>query len=402
MVRSARLFESFFLGGFECSTHRLRAGKRLDEIAATGHDRFAREDYLRLRRQGMRTAREGIRWHLMEQRAGKYDFSSVLPMVRAARETGTQVIWDLCHYGWPDWLDIFKPRFITAFARLAREFARLLRDECDYVPFIAPVNEISFFSWAAGQSGYLNPFARGRGDELKEQLVRAAIAGIEALWEINPQTRIAQIDPLINVLPAETSNARQKRAAESYRLSQYEAWDMLGGRLKHQLGGAEKYLDLIGGNYYVHNQWILAGSFIDQSNPRYRPFREMLKEVYERYRRPFFVAETGIEDEQRPAWLRYVCREVRAAMRAGVQVEGICLYPILNHPGWDDDRHCYNGLWDYPNQKGQRKIYGPLAEELRKQKGYFERLQERVYSPRFSPRRMLEDGPHARGVGSES
>jgi len=89
--------------------------------------------------------------------------------------------------------------------------------------------------------------------------------------------------------------------------------------------------------------------------------------VYERYRRPVFVAETGIEDETRPAWLRYMCKEVLSAMGAGVPVEGICLYPILNHPGWDDDRHCHNGLFDYADNNGNRAVYEPLAEEMRRQ-----------------------------------
>ncbi len=51
--------------------------------------------------------------------------------------------------------------------------------------------------------------------------------------------------------------------------------------------------------------------------------------------------------------------------------------PIVNHPGWLDDRHCYNGLWDYPDDQGEREIYQPLAIELRKQTGYFKRLFEK-------------------------
>lgn len=368
MVSDNKLFKSFFLGGFECSTHRLRSGKRLDEIAATRHDTFAKKDYLRLRSQGICTAREGLRWHLIEKVPGQYDFSSLLPLIRAARETETQVIWDLFHYGWPDWQDVFKPGFIKSFSNLAGEFGRLWNSETDEVMFVAPVNEISFFSWAAGQAEVLNPFARGRGDELKKQLVRAAIEATEALWAIDSRTRIAQIDPLINVLPSDPDDIEQAKAAEQYRLSQYEAWDMLAGRAKPQLGGNEKYLDIIGGNYYVHNQWIFGGSFIDQTNPRYRPFNEMLKEVYERYRRPLFIAETGIEEELRPSWFRYVCEQARVALKHGVQLEGICLYPIINHPGWDDDRHCHNGLWDYANAEGEREIYEPLADELQQQR----------------------------------
>ena len=56
-------FKSFWMGGFECSTHCRRDGRRLDVIDATEHDRFAHQDYARLRRLGLRTARDGVRWH---------------------------------------------------------------------------------------------------------------------------------------------------------------------------------------------------------------------------------------------------------------------------------------------------------------------------------------------------
>ena len=39
-----------------------------------------------------------------------------------------------------------------------------------------------------------------------------------------------------------------------------------------------------------------------------------------------------------------------------------------NHPGWDNDRHCCNGLWDYSDETGNREIYEPLAEEIEKMK----------------------------------
>jgi len=103
---------------------------------------------------------------------------------------------------------------------------------------------------------------------------------------------------------------------------------------------------------------------IEPSHSRYRPVWQMLREVHERYQRPVFIAETGIEDEARAAWLRYISGQVRRAIREGVPVHGICLYPIVNHPGWDDDRHCYNGLWDYPDAAGRREVYEPLASAL--------------------------------------
>lgn len=373
-------FKSFFGGGFECSTHKLRSGRRLDLVAATRHDQFALQDYQRLRKQNLRVAREGLRWHLVEQERGHYDFSSALPIVRAARATGTQVIWDLCHFGWPDHLDIFKPEFVEALAAYGAAFAKWLSHETGGPSFFVPVNEISFFSWAAGDEGSFFPFVTGRGFELKTQLVRAAIRAMDAIWSVSPGARFVHVDPIIHVIAA-LKRPEDKPEAEAYRLSQFQSWDMISGRLWPELGGHEKYLDIVGANFYPHNQWFynLKGfrrirrfTPISRTHPAYRPFREMLGELYERYHRPVFIAETGSENRIRANWFRYVCGETKAALDSGVPVYGMCLYPIVNHPGWVDERHCHNALWDYVDEQGHRPIYEPLARELKRWQKVFE------------------------------
>ncbi|MBV8807408.1 MAG: beta-glucosidase [Acidobacteriaceae bacterium] len=359
---------SFFLGGFECSSHRRRDGKRLDLIAATQHDRFCEADYARLHEIGVSSVRDGIRWHLIETCPHRYDFSSLLPMLKAARKTSMQVIWDLFHYGWPDDLDIFSSEFLGRFAAFAREVAHVMHNESDNVPYFCPVNEISFFAWGAGDFGVLNPFARGRGQELKAQLVRAAMVAIDSIRSVAPRARFVQVDPVINVVGAPDASEAEQNAAAAHTRAQFDAWDMLSGRLWADLGGMPEYLDIVGVNYYVHNQWVYGGKFIEASDPRYKPFHQILSAVYSRYSRPVFIAETGIEDERRPEWLRYICDEVVEAIQRGIPVEGICLYPILNYPGWDDERHCHAGLWDSCNGSGDRDIYRPLAEEINRQR----------------------------------
>ena len=66
----------------------------------------------------LRTVRDGLRWHLIETPPGHYDWSSFLPMLRAATAAGVQVIWDLCHYGWPDDIDIWSARVRRPLRRL--------------------------------------------------------------------------------------------------------------------------------------------------------------------------------------------------------------------------------------------------------------------------------------------
>ena len=390
------IFKSFWIGGFECSTHRLPrrkamgdfAGQRLDLIAATRHDEFAAQDYARLQSVGIRTARDGVRWHLIEKSPSRYDFSSLVPMLRAARETRTQVVWDLFHYGWPDGLNIWSAAFVERFARFARATAAVILEETGAPIYITPANEISFVAWGGGDAAFLNPFAKGRGPELKAQLVRATIAAIEAVREVAPGARICHAEPIIHIA-VDPDHPEEAGAAEGYRMSQFQAWDMISGRICPELGGRPEYLDVLGVNYYSNNQWIhqdpntppsrrRKNVLLLPSHPLHRPVREMLREVYERYRRPVFIAETGIEGDARPQWLRYIGQEARAAAAAGVELEGLCLYPIIDYPGWGDNRHCYTGLWDYADDQGQRQIYEPLAEELAHQQQLWD-LQRREH-----------------------
>lgn len=359
-----RLFRSFVQGGFECSTQRLITGRRLDVIAATKHDTHAESDYRQLAQMGLRTVRDGARWHLIEPTAGTYDFCSFAPMVRAAQASGTQVIWDLLHYGWPDGLDIWHPEFVIRFAAFADATARTFAELTDEPPFWCPVNEISFFAWAGGDACYLNPFAADRGLELKVQLARANIAATQALRAVDRRARIVQCEPLIAIHP-DPATGHPRAVSDSLNAAQYQALDLLTGAIWPQIGGDPSMLDIIGVNYYPRNQWHHLSGGIDVDHKSYRPLSDLLFDTYARYRRPMFIAETGVEDARRPSWLHYVASEVIRARSRGVPVEGLCLYPILNHPGWDDDRPCQNGFLEQNLVGGQRAADPALSGALR-------------------------------------
>ncbi|PNY79518.1 acyl-CoA dehydrogenase family protein [Deinococcus koreensis] len=361
-------FSSFVLGGFECSTHRRPSGRRIDIIDATAHDRLARQDYERLRASGLGGARDGLRWHLIETAPGHYDFRSAQLQVEAARGSGLTVIWDLLHYGVPDHVDVFAPDFPQTFAAFAHAATTWLRAHTQGELWLCPVNEISFFAWGGGDVGYLPPFARGRGPTLKANLVRAAIAAMDAARAVDPAVRFVHAEPLIQVTP-HPERPDEAHHARIVHDSQYEALDMLMGRVRPELGGAPHYVDVVGVNYYPYNQWRHHGDHgqrevLPLGHPDARPLASLLGEVYARFGRPLLIAETGTEDEARAPWFEEVATQALRAARAGVPVLGVCLYPVVNHPGWDDDRHCHNGLWDYPDELGHRAAYGPLADAV--------------------------------------
>lgn len=362
---------SFFLGGFECSNQRRRDGTRLDLMQSTGHLAQCEQDYRLLGQAGIGGARDGFRWPAIEKRPGRYDWSGMRPLVQAARRHDAGVIWDLCHYGWPGWIDIWSASFVARFAAFAASAALFLQEEAPDRPrWFCPINEISFWAWAGGDVEQMNPFARGRGGELKRQLVRASLAAIAAIRAVDPDARFISAEPLINVAPAGDSD-EAAAAAEGYRLSQFEATDLLLGRIEPELGGHRDAIDAIGVNFYPHNQWELGGTTIPLGHHRYRPLSMMLAEVHARYGKPMLLTETGAEGSARAAWLHYVCDEVREAQVRGVPMGGICLYPVLDYPGWENDRPCPVGLFGPPGAGGARPVHQPLLQELQRQQALF-------------------------------
>ncbi|CAM3626897.1 Glycoside hydrolase family 42 N-terminal domain-containing protein [Bordetella sputigena] len=369
----ATVFRSFLQGGFECSTLKFPDGRRLDLLESTGHARHALADFQALSAYGIQTVRDGLRWHLIEREDGSFDWRSAIGQIDAAVRGGTQVIWDLCHYGWPDHLDIWSPGFPQRFARYAARAAALIRERCPGTPFYCPVNEMSYWSWAGGEMNHFGPCGTGRGDELKRQLAACTVAAIEAIRQVDNRARFVLADPMIRVAPAV---AEDRAAAHHATLAQYQGWDMVRGSMAPELGGAVDYLDIVGVNFYPHNQWYLNGPTIPRGAAGYLPMREMLARVHARYERPILIAETGAEGVLRAPWLRYVCDEAAAAMAQGVPILGICLYPVTDYPGWEDDRHCPTGLLGVPDADGRRAVDMATATELLRQQRRFRELSD--------------------------
>ena len=364
------VFDSFWIGGFEAATHVNEAGKRLDLIAATQHDVQIEEDYARLRTVGIRTVRDAVRWPLVE-RNGTFDFSSLAPMVVAAERQGMQVMWTLLHYGVPDDVDMFSPEFPARFARFSAEVAKFIQSHSRRLPFYTPVNEISFFAWAAGEVGWFSPFGKGRGGELKRQLIKAVIAACEAVWKVDRRARVVHVDPVIHVVPP-VMRPDLTDAATLQRESQFESWDMLAGIVAPELGGHPRYLDIMGVNFYHSNQWEYPNARLrwedTPRDPRWQPLHRILAEVYDRYRRPLFIGETSHVGVGRAEWLREIAAELWSANDSGVPLEGVCLFPIIDRMDWNNEHHWHNsGLWDLVMKNGrlERVLHEEYAQELR-------------------------------------
>jgi len=360
-------FDSFFMAGFECSSHRRRDGVRLDLIRATGHDRHVRNDYRQCGELGLTTLRDGLRWHRIETAPGRYDWSSWAPMLEAAEEYGLQVIWDLFHYGAPDHVDQAGADFPKRFADFAMAALEFRETVTQSPPAVVPMNEINFHSWAV-EEGYFPLVVPDEHGWFKRQLVKAAIMSARAIKRCWPESIISWAEPLIHIAPPDRRRPTV-RSAEANLQGMYEAYDWILGLAEPELGGDPSLADIVGVNFYPHNQWYFDGPTIPMGHHEYRALADMLVEFAERYDKPLWVSETGAEGSARPAWLHYVCDEVRAAQQKGAAIEGICIYPVTAYPGWDNSRHCHVGLFSTIDSEGTRHVYDPLRAELERQRG---------------------------------
>lgn len=342
-------FNSFFWGGFECADHINRSGDRINLLAETGHDQRVREDYQLLRNIGVLTVREGICWSKAEKAPYSYDFSEVKIRIEAADELGIQQIWDLCHFGYPDDLIPTHPKFTERFASICKAFAIFFKQVTHQRLFVVPINEISFLSWHSGDVRGTVPFAIHSGFDIKYHLCKATIKGIEALKDTDPNCQVLLVEPMIHIHPkiGETNEGLWQLNED-----QYQAMDIIMGRMCPELGGTTGHADFLGYNYYHDCQWEHGGAPIpwpdlDHTVSRRKPFSRLLKKAYERYKKPVILSETGHFDERRAQWIQEISDQCLEAEAMGVDIRGICIYPIIERPDWDNLSHLHKaGLWD--------------------------------------------------------
>jgi hypothetical protein len=366
------MFRSFILAGFECATGYNARGNWIDQVAATHHDQHVDEDYARLRDVGILAAREAIRWPLVDRGGGRYDFSSVQPFVDAACRHGVDVIWDLFHYGYPEGLDLFSEDFPRRFEDYCAAAARFIRATCDGPCWFTPINEPSFFAWAAGDVGRFAPHLTGRGFDLKVALARASIRGIDAIRSAAPDARIVNVDPLCQVAlpPGRPDLIEPVRSFNEQAV--WQTFDMIAGRMLPELGGSRAHLDVVGLNYYWTNQWEFGRDEcpLATDDPRRVPLRDLIRIAWQRYGGEVLITETSHVDDMRPDWLEYVAAEAEALLIEGVPLGGVCLYPILGMPEWHRPEDWVKmGLWDLAANSDNvltREVCEPMLAALRR------------------------------------
>ncbi|GAB2696827.1 beta-glucosidase [Mucilaginibacter koreensis] len=372
------------MAGYECADQLNCHRQRVDLLTQTGHLQLIDEDYQLLQPFGIKTVREGIRWSVVEKTPYHYDWSTVALMLQAGQRDGIQQIWDICHFGFPDDLHPLHPDFTSRFVALCEAFARFYRSQYPTATLIVtPVNEVSFLSWLGGENCGTAPYLTNQGWEVKYHLMKAFIAGVAAMRNIDPSVKILTTEPLVNMVPPLNPTDEQIEEAAFQQNLQFQSLDMLCGFICPELGGKPEYADVLGFNFYYNNQWVIGQEeflpwFNENPDPRWMPLHELLSVAYARYQKPMILSETSHSGVDRPNWLDFITNQCAVLLQQHIPLWGVCLYPIIDRPDWND-LSCWHhsGLWDVTNPDAsvpERLLHQPYAEALLKARHQLEQI----------------------------
>jgi beta-glucosidase/6-phospho-beta-glucosidase/beta-galactosidase len=406
MTARQSIFPTFFLSGFECSSFLWgKDRKRRDLSAELRHYEHADEDYAMLPTLGIAVAREGVPWPLVDKGNGRYDFSAIDGFLAAQRRHNVLPIWDLCHYGYPDDLDPLgdPDGFVQRFEAYALAAARYVAARAHHGPLcFTPVNEPTFWGYMGGEWAWCAPFGKSPEDRRRFTLAlaRADIAAVKAIRADFPDARMVHIDPLIWVVPPRD---RPDLADEAHREAYedaYIAWDVISG-LKHpEYGGSLETIDILGFNNYSFGQMEYQGGGkpnqpLKPGDDRIRPLCDLLEEGWSKYKRPCIIAETSGLFGGRADWLNDIVCESLAAVKRGVDLHGICLFPAVDMTDWHNGKWLHMGIADVeelPDGSLMRKPFVPYVEALHRWQRRLNRVEQLDADPFDKPVDLADIG----------
>jgi len=341
-----------FIGGFE-STYQPHLD--VDVAETTGHIARWRADVDLLRSCGVNRLRYPIRWHRIEVEPRRFDWAATDEVLGYLRDTGMRPIVDLLHHtSYPRWLKrgFADRRFGDAYLRYVEAFARRYPWTEEYTLMNEPFTTFLL----GGEIGVWPPHLKGLKGllTLAANVFPAVAKASRRYLDLLPGARHVYVDTCERH-GAATDVARPHAAYANDRrfffldlfLGRPEAHDQSrpfvaaaveagAGRLLDIEPG---HVDVLGLDYYAHNQWLWRDGAGHGLRPSPQPgtLSSLIGEYWDRYQLPCALAETNIRGfaSDRASWLKYTLEHCELARDAGVPLEGYCWFPFVDSCDWD-------------------------------------------------------------------
>jgi hypothetical protein len=324
---------------------------RVDQLAASDHLARMDDDLAAVAGLGVAWWRYGMPWRLVEREPGTYDWSLWDRALAACERHGLEPIIDLCHFGLPDHLPGFcDPSWVDAFARYVDAFlARYPGPR-----FFTPVNEPSITAQCSGRWGIWNDRRRSRAHHLLA-LAHCVLADVEAIARIDADRRGWWIGAeAFGCHVAATPD--DEPAAQRARELEHLGWDLRFGIDPHDSCGdvadhvPASVLDRIAAAGVGHERAVAGHDMYpvsvhvhgERSDPlsigeRVDAYEREARLWHERYRRPFWVAETsnlGLDVGDGAPWLEALVAGLDRMRAGGLPVRGVCWYSRGDQVDW--------------------------------------------------------------------
>ena len=372
-------------GGLECTVNRVGNVYR-DQLMETGH--YERKgDIRQFGKLGITKLRYPILWEKHQANAnGSIDWGGISRKLDEIRHENMTPIAGLVHHGsGPADTSLLDPGFAEKLAKYASQVALAF----PWLMYYTPVNEPLTTARFSGLYGYWYPHRTDEKSFVTMFLnqVKGIILSMQAIRAINPAALLVQTEDLCKV-HATPGLAYQANFENERRWLTY---DLLCGFFKPghvlwdrfiALGIAKDELaffmenncppDIMGFNYYVtseryldeqlHNyplqfhgrndQQLYADMDAARTNHR-QGIKVLLKEAWERYRRPMAVTECHLNctREEQLRWLKETWDACCDLNSSGIPIKALTAWSLLGSYDWDSlltrhNRHYESGVFD--------------------------------------------------------
>ena len=336
-------FESTYVPAFD-----------VDLTETTGHATRWRQDLDLVGSCGVSRLRYPIRWHRVEPEPGRFDWAATDEVLGYLAEREMRPIADLVHHtSYPRWLTrgFDDNRFRGAYLRYVEAFARRYPEVDSYTLFNEPFTTFLM----SGMLGTWPPHLEGvRGFVRLAANVLPVVAEASRMCrDLLPGARHVYVDT------AERHSAANRWARGFAALVNDRRFLLLDlfvgrpiepgrpfvrevarvGRHGDELLAMDAgHVDVLGLDYYAHNQWQWHAPDRGRPNsPDPGTLASLFVEYWERYELPCILGETNIRGfaSDRASWLKYTLEQCELAREAGVPVEACCWYPFVDSTDWD-------------------------------------------------------------------
>jgi beta-glucosidase/6-phospho-beta-glucosidase/beta-galactosidase len=325
--------------------------RRVDQMAASGHDHRWREDFQLVHDLGLRCLRYGPPYYRTHIGPGRYDWSFADDTFAELRRLGIVPIADLCHFGLPDWLGNFQnPDFPRYFAEYAAAFAR----RYPWVWLYTPVNEMLITAEYSALKGYWNEqlcddrafvTALVNAVEANVRASEAIRAACDAWFVQSESTRYYHpYNPDAVKLTAHLNERRFVSLDLNYshspsgRMLEYlQANGMTHDQFDYFMNRTIRPSCIMGTDYYETSEMVV---YPDASTRRCNVlgYYGLTRQYYERFRLPIMHTETNQYQLLNAAyWLEREWANVLRLRQEGYPIIGFTWYSLTDQVDWDID-----------------------------------------------------------------